>query len=309
MPGPRKICDDRSVQLRAAGGGDAEGWADVVAAAMPYLVVSAASVRHDLRHGQQVEHRAVALEDDRVVGVCRVRERPQATMVMVQVHPGHRRRGVGTALLDDALEQVPDTALLAILNGDAGSRAAAARWGFAEVADHTISAVEPRTAPPLGPGPATVPLVDLGPRAVWELTAATGADDPSGLSQATAYEQFVAEEWDDPVHRPDLGRAVVEDGVVLAAAVVTAHGERGWNAFTGTRPEARGRGLALRVKTAALQALAQAGVTRCATGNDATNAAMIAINDRLGYRRLATTYAAVRAPGPLQQATTADRLR
>jgi GNAT superfamily N-acetyltransferase len=54
--------------------------------------------------------------------------------------------------------------------------------------------------------------------------------------------------------------------------------------FTGTLPEYRGRGLALAVKLASLRWAAARGVTRVFTSNDETNAPMLAVNRRLGYR-------------------------
>jgi hypothetical protein len=65
--------------------------------------------------------------------------------------------------------------------------------------------------------------------------------------------------------------------------------------MTGTRAGHRGRGLATLAKAHSLQALAAAGVTRAATGNDEANAAMLAINGRLGYRPIASTWTATRA--------------
>jgi RimJ/RimL family protein N-acetyltransferase len=58
-----------------------------------------------------------------------------------------------------------------------------------------------------------------------------------------------------------------------------------WTGYTGSDREFRGRGLARAVK---LQTLAQAvelGVPRVLTGNDSENAAMLHINETLGYDR------------------------
>jgi RimJ/RimL family protein N-acetyltransferase len=66
--------------------------------------------------------------------------------------------------------------------------------------------------------------------------------------------------------------------------------------MTGCLPGARGRGLATLAKSHTLRALAADGVTRCSTGNDEANAAMLAVNHRLGYRPAATVWTAER-PG------------
>ena len=54
--------------------------------------------------------------------------------------------------------------------------------------------------------------------------------------------------------------------------------------FTGARAAYRGRGHALAAKLASIEWAASNGVTKMVTYNDATNAPMLAINRRLGYR-------------------------
>jgi RimJ/RimL family protein N-acetyltransferase len=54
--------------------------------------------------------------------------------------------------------------------------------------------------------------------------------------------------------------------------------------FTGTLREYRGRGLALAVKLATTRWAAEHGITQISTDNDETNAPMLAINRRLGYK-------------------------
>jgi GNAT superfamily N-acetyltransferase len=57
--------------------------------------------------------------------------------------------------------------------------------------------------------------------------------------------------------------------------------------FTGTALPWRGNGLATLAKLSALQLAARAGVRWVGTANDETNAAMLAVNRRLGHQRLA----------------------
>lgn len=58
-----------------------------------------------------------------------------------------------------------------------------------------------------------------------------------------------------------------------------------WTGYTCTHPAYRGRGLARAVKLQSLAQAARLGVTRVMTGNDAENAPMLHINERLGYVR------------------------
>ncbi|MEJ7834184.1 MAG: GNAT family N-acetyltransferase [Nocardioides sp.] len=241
---------------------------------------------------ERVLLRLVADDDGRVSGVCRVRRHGDRTMVQLQVRPEDRRVGVGTALVDEALAR-GDGPLDSIVNGDDGSLAAARRWGFVLGRELAMSAVDPRSVP--APSEPTVPLSDIDPVQIWRTYAAVAGDDPSGLSDSGTQASFLDEDWRHPDHRPDLGRAVVDGDRVLSFAMVLLAGARAWNEFTGTHPEARGNGLAHRVKAASLAALATAGATSCGTGNDARNEPMLAVNHALGYAPSATSYAATRA--------------
>lgn len=53
--------------------------------------------------------------------------------------------------------------------------------------------------------------------------------------------------------------------------------------MTGTHPAYRGRGLARLEKEATIAWAAEAGLEYLLTSNDSTNAAMLALNKRLGY--------------------------
>jgi GNAT superfamily N-acetyltransferase len=72
--------------------------------------------------------------------------------------------------------------------------------------------------------------------------------------------------------------------VAIAMLIVDVEGRRAVNGFTGTLPAFRGRGLARLAKLASIAWAKEHGITSIATGNDATNAPMLAINISLGYR-------------------------
>jgi GNAT superfamily N-acetyltransferase len=77
---------------------------------------------------------------------------------------------------------------------------------------------------------------------------------------------------------------------VIAFTLVKRDSERMWSDMTATLPQYRGRGLARLVKTAALQRVAARGVTIAYTSTDESNAPMLAVNTRLGYRPVATQW-------------------
>ena len=289
------------MQLRFATGGAAAGWAEVQRSASPFLVSSEDSVLHDMATHPGTLARYVVVEDGQVLGLTRVRDNgPGEVRAMIQVHADHRARGVGRQLLDQVLRVADGRSIAGVVNGDDHSIAVSEHWGFVRERSHRISAVDPRQVPPPPDAPEdllVVPLADVAPALVWACLREVAMDDPSGLTQPVPLDQFVATDWHDPLHRPDLGRAALDaDGRVVAYAQITAAHGRAWNAMTGTLPEHRGRGLATLVKAHALAACAAAGITTCGTGNDVENAPMLAVNDRLGYRPSATTWSARRTP-------------
>ncbi len=283
------------LSLRPAKLDDAAAWARIVAACSPYLVQDAASQAHEMRTEPSDAHRLVAVDGDEVVGVSRLRahEGEEHVSLLVMVAPRHRRCGIGGRLMERQLEQARTTGrphLHAIVEDDEPSRAAAARWGFELTRTFRMAMVDPREVPDPGPPPSGItvlPLSALGPRVVWKAHSAVVRDDPSGLSLPLSYEEFLAE-WSDPRMRPALGRAVLLEGELASFTMMGAAADRAWSDMTGTMAAHRGRGLAFLAKHHALRAAAAAGITRALTGNDAANAPMVSVNDRLGYRRFAS---------------------
>lgn len=122
---------------------------------------------------------------------------------------------------------------------------------------------------------------------------------------AVALETFGDIPGDDPMAAGDLAefrardvdRAVIpawgfaialdaDDGVVGYASLMLMPGNEhlAWHDMTAVRRAWRGRGLAVALKTRTIAAAMEHGVTALETGNDVDNAAMRAVNARLGYR-------------------------
>jgi GNAT superfamily N-acetyltransferase len=209
----------------------------------------------------------------------------------VRVHPTRRRNGIGTALYTRAVEHlrsldVPYATSLFDENDD-GVRFAASR-GWHEVRAETISVLDPRqvTDPP-ETSIEIVPACRLDPRELHRVDEETTRDMPAVEPiDAIRYDEWLAFVWDNPLFTREGSCGAVVDGQVAAVSLVLANAElgRAMNMFTGTSREYRGRGLARAVKLASTRWAADNGITQIATTNDETNAAMLAVNKRLGYR-------------------------
>jgi GNAT superfamily N-acetyltransferase len=219
--------------------------------------------------------------------------------VWVGVLPQARRRGLGTALwelADEHLSAIGVSRINADAAGDADGERFLRRRGFELWRTVVVSAVDPRSIDPgalaerqaaaASRGHRLVPFAEADPRALYRLALETSDDEPG---EETAY-QLTFEEWERELLRfPDLALegsfAVVADGETVAYSALSADRDtgRGRNEGTGTAPAYRGRGLASLAKLAQLRWAAEHGVVRVITDNDERNAAMLAINRRLGF--------------------------
>jgi GNAT superfamily N-acetyltransferase len=132
---------------------------------------------------------------------------------------------------------------------------------------------------------------------VFELHAETLADAPADTPlDAIDYDAWFRNEWTYP-DISDEGSFVGLDGgrpVAITLLVVDTVGATAATAFTGTARSHRGRGLARLVKLGSVAWAAAHGIERMLTGNDATNAPMLAVNRRLGYRQVSEHYSYVK---------------
>jgi GNAT superfamily N-acetyltransferase len=211
--------------------------------------------------------------------------------VNVAVTASRRRRGIGSALYDRLAEHARqigiERAQTYFHETDDGTRFARGR-GFHELRAETPSAVDPRTVDvPLRDDVELVPLARLDPREVHRVDEETTRDVPyvEPIEQMP-YDDWLNQVWRNPTFAAEGSFAAVVEGEVASLSIlfVDLESGRGMNGFTATRRPYRGRGLALAVKVAVLRWAAANGVTTVFTTNDETNAPMLAVNRRLGYR-------------------------
>ena len=81
--------------------------------------------------------------------------------------------------------------------------------------------------------------------------------------------------------------------IAIAYVILDPESRRAFSAYAGTLRAYRGRGLARLAKLGVMRRLAELEVTLALTENDETNAPMLAINQRLGYRPIESRYAYV----------------
>ena len=226
-------------------------------------------------------------------------ERPDIGQVWVLVDPTHRGSGIGGELFRLATGHVTahgatELRTWSFTAGDAFLE----RRGFARAREERLSALDPRTidTSELGELPTGIRLVTLGEldgrrRDVYELFAEALEDVPADHPERRfSFDEFEEETLADPDLSSDGSAVVLEVDRPVALSFVGVDAARGFaeQHLTGTARSHRRRGLARLAKLAVVRWCAGAGVTRLLTGNDSTNAAMLALNDALGFRPFAT---------------------
>lgn len=214
------------------------------------------------------------------------------------VAPEQRRRGIGSALYERAADHLVangarELRSWSLRDGDAFLE----RRGFRRAREERLSAVDPRTVDTsrldgLPGGVRVVALRELDHRLpeVHAVYAEASADMPADHAETNLpYEEWLEETFGDPDLTKDGSFVVLVGDQVAALSWLNVDPRHGLaeQELTGTARAFRRRGLAHIAKLAVLRWAAENGVTRVATGNDAENAGMLAINDELGFRPFA----------------------
>lgn len=230
-----------------------------------------------------------------VAGLDRYSAEPGRGFARIAVHPDHRGTGIGSALWDAVaahLDEIGVTRLATQSRDDDASRRFCEKRGMRADSATELLAVEPGSpAPP--PPPAGVEL------RAW--STVVGADDLHALfrvdheafqdepgpfdTNAMTFKQWLDLTFRHPEFDTEISTIALVDGapIGLSALYVDRDAGRAKNGGTGVLREHRGRGIATLMKRRSLALAAEMGITRILTENDEANAAMLAINRKLGY--------------------------
>ncbi|MER5708030.1 GNAT family N-acetyltransferase [Streptomyces sp. NPDC042898] len=282
---------------------DAEGFARVRRASVPYMLATAEQLVFDWAHAHPDGHErplVAVTEDGEIIGTVQQRiahdaQEPGIGSVNVYVDPARQRLGAGAALLRAAEEHLAEQGartLYSWVMDTPEDRAWAERRGYAPSRSAHFLRLDLTTAelPPLQEPPAGVELLpaeafDADPRPVFELDAVTTADEPGDVGASLDdYAHWRESTWNHPLHDRALTTIAVVDGVPAAFSAAQTDGLGRYNSgMTGTAPAFRGRGLAKLAKNASLHRARAAGCVEAFTSNDAGNEPMLAINKWFGY--------------------------
>jgi len=270
--------------------------------AWPDLIVTAEGMRHGLEHHPERARLAMfAYEiDGDVVGWATashdwVQSDPAQGHLRIAVDPDRRGEGIGGTLAvaaDAHLAEIGTTTTRAGSLDEPAARALAARRGFREIAASSVSAVDPRAVEPL-PLPDGVTLVAFAeiedPRPVYELDLEASRDIPNETFDSVTFDEWRSEFWRSPFIDDEASLAAYVDGELAAITMIRVDrpSGRAQNNLAATRRRFRGRGLATLLKSHSLHRAAALGATIATTGNDESNAPMLAVNTKLGYRPFA----------------------
>lgn len=232
------------------------------------------------------------------VGLVVETSEPGATWLGLSVHPEHRLRGIGSALMDVAERHAASIGAIRLhawSRGDDATAGFAHSRGYQQTGSHDTLVVDPRAVAPPAP-PAGVHLVPLtayesDPSPVHHVDTVSVLDEPGEVTfDVLPFNRWLEDFWAHPLLDRAASTVAVVDGVPSAVTFLQTdrNNGRGTNNGTGTLPEYRGRGLATLAKRASLSRAAELGITAVYTGNDVTNAPMQAINRKLGYAPYST---------------------
>ena len=257
--------------------------------------------------------RVVAEQDGAALGMAEYGNspgmaHPQKFFLRLYVRPECEGRGLGTALYDRVLAdlQAFDPLSLRVQVSEANPRALsfAQKRGFAETKRDWVSVLDVRTFNASGfenlevglaaQGIALKTLADLGDsaavrQAFFELFSDVRQDVPrSEPATPFTFETFSKFFFGAPDFSFDATFVALHGADMVGlthfwTSDTTADLDTG---LTGVQRAYRGKGVATALKIRALRYAKKVSATKVTTDNDTNNASMLAVNEKLGFKRL-----------------------
>lgn len=273
---------------RAETDADLAGWCEVWTAITPREPSAVEDARRRLER-QPVRLYLVAEDAGRIVGLgfAGPSQSPERTALAVRVLPEHRRRGIGSELLERLLAHAsglsPEWVSGMVSEDGAESVAWVQRRGFEEYdrqveLSRLIRNEEERVTPPPG-----IEIVELSEEHVQGAYAVAVECFPDMAVTppipAPPFDEWREEEIPGPVTfvALDSGRVVGYAALLDRIEGLAEHG------LTAVLRSHRGRGIATALKQAQLRWASEHGYRELATWTQEGNAAMQAVNLKLGY--------------------------
>jgi GNAT superfamily N-acetyltransferase len=281
---------------------DAEQAARLLDILSPASVQTAGSLRHRQRSEPERARRRswVAVEDENVIGFATAHfhwfgGEVGKGRIWVGVRADRRRRGIGSALWNAAVEHLGGARKHTVeVDDDPSGLSFVGSRGFTQYDSEVISRLDPRAcrlAATQREESRVVRLSDVAEheRELFEFYGKAGGLPPGDPENRVTFDEWRRFILGNPL-LDDEGSVVVVDGddqiVSLSWLLVDHAGRRAENEWTATLPQLRGRGLARLAKVASIEWAVEHGIVEILTGNDPDNLPMRELNRRLGYREL-----------------------
>jgi GNAT superfamily N-acetyltransferase len=287
---------EAGVRIRAAREGDLAAIEALYDAVMPWPVPNA-------RRAVPEQHVRVAeAEGGSVVGV---RVLTKGGFVWIAVAPGQRRRGTGTLLMRDALEQASELGFSELTSQideqNVAGNAFCERFGLKpflhavnlslDLAHWDEAALAPMLAQAEASGVRFTTYAQQGDtdanrQRLYALNKTLSATIPRDQPQPfVAFESYVVQRLSNPT-MPHEGIFIALDGDQWVGMTQVSLGEGvAFNQMTGVLPAYRGRGIAQALKLLLIRFVRRNDRPIIRTFNDVTNPPMIAVNEKAGFRR------------------------
>jgi mycothiol synthase len=205
------------------------------------------------------------------------------------VHPSHRGRGIGTAILrwtQEASEArgTPGLRHDGVYVGDTAARALFETTGFSHVRNsYTMARPLPAGSPPDPPAGIDIRTFETGrdERTLYEVHEASFADHWDYVPQP--YTSFAATWYEPDDWRPELTYLAIAGEEVVGHTAALEFATGGYIAAIGVLRAWRGRGIALAMLYRAFADLSSRGYSEVTLGVDATNpTGAIALYEKAG---------------------------